>query len=261
MNTRQRIAPFLEAEQVDVVLDGRRIVTDISAALHTGEVVGLLGANGAGKSTIMKALAGLLPVAAGRVSLQGCDLKDWQATARARELAYMPQSRVCPWPLHVQELVALGRLPSQAMLSGLSAVDHAAIEEAMQRCEVTQFRQRSVTTLSGGEFARVLLARTLAVGADTLLLDEPAAGLDPAHQLAVMELLREQAQRGCAVLVILHDLSLASRHCDRLWLLDQGRLTATGAPAEVLSDANLARVFSVAVERTPHAGLVPLRRL
>ena len=150
--------------------------------------------------------------------------------------------------------MSLGRLPHLAPLSRLAPGDQAAIEDAMAQAQVTTLRDRTATSLSGGETARVLLARALAVGAGALIVDEPLTGLDPGHQLDAMALLAAQARAGRLVVVVLHDLTLASAWCDRLLLLADGRLVADGAPADVLTDARLAEVYGVAAHRFQAGG-------
>jgi iron complex transport system ATP-binding protein len=179
-------------------------------------------------------------------------------------LAFLPQAPDCHWPLVVEQIVALGRLPHRHPWSAAGAADRQAVAEAMDRLEVTDLAGRFFTQLSGGEKMRVLLARVIAGQPRVLLADEPVDGLDPAHQLEVMGLLRERAAAGCAVVVVLHDLALAGRCCDRLVLLDQGRVLAAGSAAAVLTDDNCARAYGIEAVRFEHAGasvLVPWRRL
>lgn len=245
-----------------------RGATDIlhGVSLHAapGEVVGLIGPNGAGKSTLLAVLAGLLPARDGVLSLAGQSLASLEPRERARMLAYMPQAPDCHWPLAVEQVVALGRLPHRSPWSGTSAADRAAVAAALERLEVAPFAERLFTQLSGGEKMRVLLARAICGAPRVLLADEPVDGLDPAHQLEVMELLRELAADGCAVVVVLHDLALAGRFCDRLVLLKAGRVLAAGAAREVLTDENCARAYGIETLRCAHEGgsvLVPWRRL
>jgi iron complex transport system ATP-binding protein len=240
------------------------ILDGVSLHAAAGEVVGLIGPNGAGKSTLLAVLAGLLPARDGLLSLAGQSLATLEPRARARTLAYLPQAPDCHWPLAVEQVVALGRLPHRSPWSGTSAADRAAVAAAMERLEVTPFAPRLFTQLSGGEKMRVLLARAICGAPRVLLADEPVDGLDPAHQLEVMELLRELAADGCAVIVVLHDLALAGRFCDRLVLLQSGRVLATGTAREVLTDENCARAYGIETLRCTHEGnavLVPWRRL
>ncbi|HXG28067.1 MAG TPA: ABC transporter ATP-binding protein, partial [Nevskiales bacterium] len=173
------------------------------------------------------------------------------------------QGGQCHWPMPVAQVVALGRLPHRAPWARVPPADAAAVQRALQAADVAHLADRPVTQLSGGERARVLLARALAVEARVLLADEPTAGLDPAHQLGVMEVLRRRAQSGAGVVVVLHDLTLAARFCDRLLLLGEGRVVADGAAEQVLTEQNLAQVYGIEAHRAAGAeGLlvVPLRR-
>jgi iron complex transport system ATP-binding protein len=164
---------------------------------------------------------------------------------RARVVAYLPQGHVFHWPMQVAAIVALGRHPHMDPFSTPCPQDRAAVRQAMERTAIEPFAQRSVTTLSGGERARVALARALATQAPVLLADEPTASLDPRHQLIVMQLLRRAAHDGGAVLAILHDLTLAARFADRVLVMDRGRIVADGLPAEALSPQRVAQVFGV----------------
>jgi iron complex transport system ATP-binding protein len=236
---------LLSAQGVQVDLGRRRVLDSVDFGLAAGELVGLLGPNGAGKTTLLRALAGLQPLARGDVRLLDRDVHEYADAERARRLAYLPQDGQCHWPMPVAQVVALGRLPHRAPWAALPAADDAAVQRALAATDVAHLASRAVTELSGGERARVLLARALAVEAPVLLADEPVAGLDPAHQLGVMELLKSRALSGAAVVVTLHDLTLASRYCDRLLLLSEGRSMADGIPESVLTAENLRQVYGV----------------
>jgi iron complex transport system ATP-binding protein len=238
--------PFLlSAQSVTVELGARRVLDGIDFGIKAGELVGLLGPNGAGKTTLLRALAGLQSVQQGRVQLLDQAIGDYAASDRARRLAYLPQAGQCHWSMPVAQVVALGRLPHRAPWARMPVTDHAAVQRAMDAADVAYLAERPATELSGGERARVLLARALAVESQLLLVDEPTAGLDPAHQLGVMDVLNARAQAGIGVIVVLHDLTLAARFCNRLVLLDQGRVVADAAPVEVLTSDNLRRVYSI----------------
>ena len=232
------------------------VVDAVSLEIAPGECVGLIGPNGAGKTTLMRGALGLLPHE-GRSSLAALPARD-----RARAAAWLPQQREIAWPVSVEALVTLGRLPHGARR--LSEADRAAIERALARMGLEAFRQRAATALSGGEQARVLIARALAQDTPLLMADEPIAGLDPAAQLATLDTFRDLAREGHGVMVSLHDLSLAARYCTRLVLLDRGRLCAEGTPRTVLTEENLARVFHLRarIHDTPEGPfLQPLERL
>jgi iron complex transport system ATP-binding protein len=194
---------------------------------------------------------GLLPAARGTVEVQGRALADWSRPALARTLAYLPQGGDAHWPLAARDLVMLGRLPHRGAFARATAEDARIVDDALARADASAFAARRMDELSAGERARVLLARALATEAPILLADEPAAWLDPAHQLRLMALLRDEARRGTAIAVTLHDLALAARHCDDILVLREGAVAAAGAPDIALSDDVLARVFGIAAIRTP----------
>lgn len=250
---------MVRLDNVSVTLGARRVVDTISADLGGG-LVGLIGPNGAGKSTLVRAIAGLLP-AEGAILIDGAPVGSLPLRDRARHIAYLPQGQAVHWPLTVERLVALGRLPHLAPFARPDAADAQAIERALERTELLALRDRPVDELSGGERARVLLARALAVEAPLLLADEPLAALDPAHQIEVMALLQAEAARGATVIAVLHDLTLAARWCDRLLLIDQGRLIADGEAADVLTADRIGAVYRVTAFIGEAAGeplIVPL---
>jgi len=228
-----------------VVRLGRRLAVDgADIAVDAGEVVGLLGPNGAGKSTLMRALLGLVP-AAGALALG--DARGPRAIAARRALlaAWLPQAREAAWPITVAALVMLGRRPHRRPGRAPSAADHAAVAAALTRMDLDGLRDRPADALSGGELARALIARALAQETPLIVADEPTAGLDPAHQLALMAAFRALAAEGRGVLVSLHDLALAARWCDRLVLMAAGRVVADGPPRAVLTPPALAAVYGV----------------
>ncbi|MFM2043902.1 MAG: iron(III) dicitrate transport ATP-binding protein fecE [Pseudomonadota bacterium] len=270
--------PLIAATGIRHAFAGRPVLDGIDIAIAPGERVGLIGPNGAGKTTLLRILAGLLRPDAGMVRLGGIPLDQVPPRDRARALGYLAQAGDVHWPLPVEQVVGLGRLPHLSPFTGPQATDRAAVRRAMDRCGVTPFRDRPVATLSGGERARVLLARTLAGEPTLLLADEPVAGLDPCHQLQVMDLLAGRGgaeagagaagdglDRGVGVVMVIHDLALAARYCSRLVLIGQGRIVADGPPDAVLDPALLARIYGVEVASVtlPDGQRVPLpwRRL
>ncbi|MHA6324355.1 ABC transporter ATP-binding protein [Roseivivax sp. CAU 1753] len=224
------------------------VVDAVDLRVAPGEVLGLLGPNGAGKTTLMRGALGLMR-AEGASSLATLN-----ARARALACAWLPQAREIAWGLRVEDVVALGRMPHG---SGRTEADRAAVTRAIDHMGLAGFRHRIATELSGGEQARVLIARALAQEAPLLMADEPIAGLDPAAQIATLQVFGDLARAGGAILTSLHDLGLAARYCTRLVLLDQGRKVADGAPRDVLTEANLARVFHLdaRISETPR-GLI-----
>lgn len=235
---------LLSVRDLHVDLGGTPVLRGVSFDIGEGEVVGLIGPNGAGKSTLLRAAQGLLPVRAGTVETSGQRFKPGQ---RAQTVAYLPQEREIAWPLAVEALVGLGRLPHIGPFASPGPKDKAAVERAMQLAGVAPLRHRAVTRLSGGERARALLARALAQEAPLLLADEPTAGLDPAQQMVVMGIFAGQAAAGRGVVVCLHDLGLAARWCTRLLLLSGGKIVAEGTPQQVLTAEILRAVYGVEV--------------
>lgn len=210
------------------------VVENVTLTVKEGEFVGLIGPNGAGKTSLLRAALGLLPFE-GTSSLAALSPR-----LRAQAAAFLPQGREIAWPVTVEALVALGR----GAVSD-SGADRAAVDRALTRMGLQNYRARTATALSGGEQARVLIARALAQETPLLLADEPVAGLDPEAQLKTMEVFSALAAEGRGVVASIHDLGLAARSCSRLVLMQAGRVVADGAPRDVLSDDNLAQVFGV----------------
>ena len=260
------MSAVLTFDRVSAGYRDRAVLSDVSVAIKPGQVTGLVGPNGAGKTTLLRVALGLLDTTQGEVRVLERILRHTPRDARARTMAYLPQGADAHWPIEARALVALGRMPHRAAFAPLSAEDSAAVEHALARCDAAQFISRRMDELSAGERARVLLARALATQAPILLVDEPAAHLDPVHQLRLMELLREEAARGVAVIVTLHDLALASRFCDEIVVLQSGRVASQGAANEALSDDVLASAFGVAALKAASLSseqlpIIPWRRL
>ncbi len=238
----------LQVKNLSVVLGKRQVLDAISFDIEPGQLIGLLGPNGAGKSTLMRALNGHI-AAAGAMQLGEHDLAAIGPAQRARLIAYLPQQRTIGWRLSVRDLVALGRLPWRAFGQRPNARDESAIARAMAMADIAPLADRVATELSGGEQARVLMARAIAQETPLLMADEPASGLDAAHQIMLMQSLKRLAAEGRTVLVSLHDLTLAARWCDQVMLLNEGKLAALGTPETVLSDENLAIIYGVTAHR------------
>ena len=233
------------AEAISVDLGTRTVLRDFTTRIVPGEFVAVVGPNGAGKSTALKALAGLIEPVRGRVLLDGNPLAQIERRDAGRAIAYLPQDRTVHWPLEAARVVALGRLPHRSFASAETQRDRDAVSSAMQRMDVLQFSQRPIVALSGGERARVLVARALAQEARYLIADEPTAGLDPAHTLHLFQEFARLAREGNAVITALHDLSLALRYASRVILLSEGRAVADGPAASVLTRERLAQVFGI----------------
>ncbi len=240
---------IITGQDLRAVRGTRTVLDGVSLEARPGEVLGLLGANGAGKTTLLRLLAGLEPPAGGNVTFDGRAASSIGRAEMGRQLAYLAQGGAISWPMTVEAVVALGRLPH-----GDAPTEAAAIARAMAAADIAHLRTRPAGSLSGGERMRVLLARALAVEGRALLADEPVAALDPAHQLHTMEVLRAKARDGQTVVVVLHDLTLASRFCHRIAMLSAGRLIAFGTPGAVLTADILAAAYGVTVEAGTRAG-------
>lgn len=244
---------WLELVDVSVALGKRDVVHGVSAEVGPGDLVVVVGPNGAGKTTLLRAMAGLVPARAGAVRVMGHDPARAPRRAIARELAYLPQRYDLAFPFAVEEVVLLGRYAHQRGLGLAGEADLAAAREAMAACDVAGLAGRRFDELSGGEARRVIVAQALCQGARCLLLDEPTAGLDPAHARALFAVVRAQCDAGAAAVVVTHDLDLALRHGGTMWLVANGRLAARGAPADVLGAVATREAFGVAI----HVGTLP----
>lgn len=236
----------LVLESVSAQLGRQQALSGVSLSVKPGEVLALVGPNGAGKTTLMRAALGLIP-ATGTITLGGAYLTALAPAERARRASYLAQERSVAWSLLGGDLVALGRYAwgGGRAYDQLEAGDRDAVDAALEKANATAFRDRPVRDLSGGEQARLHLARLLASSAPLLIADEPAAALDPRHQLDALAALKAEAGDGKAVLVALHDLTLAERMSDRIAVLDEGKLVAVGNARSVLDDATLSTVFRI----------------
>jgi iron complex transport system ATP-binding protein len=234
----------LQAADIRAGYQGCEIVHGLSFDLRSGEVLGVVGPNGSGKSTLLRALTGLVPLLGGTVRIGGNDLTRLSSRERARLCAVQPQVEVPLFDYTVEEFVLLGRHPHRALLGPARLEDRAAIARAVGLADLASLERRSIRSLSTGEWQRALLARALAQDAPILMLDEPAAHLDPGHRHATHLLLQQLArEENRAVLCVSHDLNLAAEFCDRLMILSSGNIRAIGSPGEVWQEEILQEVF------------------
>jgi iron complex transport system ATP-binding protein len=235
----------LSATAVCVRRGGRVILDHVSLRAGAGEFIAVIGANGAGKSTLLSALAGLLQPDSGSIALDGANLAGITGVALARRRAYLPQNPRCEWPISVERLVALGLTPTLPALGGLPKAFDALITNALQSCDLLEHRLQPVTTLSGGELARAMLARALVGNPDVLIVDEPIAGLDPKHAVDTAKRLRVLANEGKLVIAAIHDLTLAARHATRIVALTNGRVQGDGPTLSTLTPELIRSAFDV----------------
>lgn len=228
----------LSARNLHIELGEVAILSDVSANFQAGQITAICGPNGAGKSTLLTALAGLTDLDRGEVSLDHTPLSSLHAREKAKQIGYLPQTSEVAWDVCVTSLIALGRLPH-------GDAGEAAVKTAMAKADLTAFANRPISSLSGGERARALLARVLAVEPGWILADEPLAALDLAHQLIMLRQLRDEAESGCGVVIVLHDLALAMNHADHVVVLYKGRVAAEGAAGKALDSAIIKAVWGV----------------
>jgi iron complex transport system ATP-binding protein len=245
----------LQAEGVHIRRQGRWVLQDVNLSAHPGRVLALIGPNGAGKSSLLGALAGWITPSVGEVSLDGRSLSDWPTMALARRRAMLSQNVQLGFAFRAEEVVMLGRTPSGRHAG--QTQDAVIVEQALRLAQVAHLRGRSYLELSGCEQQRVQLARVLAQvweqeeGPAWLLLDEPEAGLDIAHQHAMLQQMHALSRRGYGVIVVLHDLNLAARYADEVAVMAQGRLVRVGVPDRALDPLALSKVYGLALDRLP----------
>jgi iron complex transport system ATP-binding protein len=236
---------ILAAEDLVVRYPGvpREALAGVTLAVAPGEVVAIAGPNGSGKTTLLRAMLGTVPLAAGRVTLQGRPLQAWSRRDIARMVGALPQREEPAFPMSVREAITLGRWSHLGPFASPRADDDAAVASAIDRCDVGALVDRSIDSLSGGEWQRVRVARTLAAMPRVLLLDEPSAALDVAHEMALFELLAGLAAEGLAIVIITHQLNLAARFAGRIVLMKEGVAVRDAPPAEVMTEPVLSSLF------------------
>ena len=238
-----------EAVEASFAIDGRALLNSLSLSLEAGRVTGLVGHNGSGKSTLIKLLACQQPASGGAIRLDGTPVDAWRSREFARRVGYLPQHPASATGLTVRELVALGRYPWHGALGRFGEADRKAVDDALRQTAVDMFADRMVEELSGGERQRAWLAMLVAQGTRWMLLDEPTSALDVAHQIEVLALVRRLSRsHGLGVVVVLHDINMAARFCDEIVALQAGRLIARGAPAELMNEPQLERIFGAPMD-------------
>ena len=243
----------LEVRHASVLYGKKPALAGVSLEVRPGEILAVIGPNGAGKSTLIRAISGVTPLQSGNILVGGADLSRLSTTQRARLLAVVPQARSLPAAFTVYETVLLGRTPYLGWLGSSSASDRQRVRAALELAQAQELADRRVGELSGGEQQRVLLARALAQDTPVLLLDEPTTHLDLHHQTHMLNLVRQLASRQkLAVLMVLHDLNLASLYADRVALLVNGQIQASGLPQEVLTAENLSAIYGIPVSVVAH---------
>ncbi|WP_101757546.1 ABC transporter ATP-binding protein [Oceanicoccus sp. KOV_DT_Chl] len=255
----------LQGKQLSLAIESNPILKSVDIDIRAGELIGLIGPNGAGKTSLLRILANLQAADSGGVTLDNQPLTRIPRKQLAQHLGYLEQGAPAHWPLQVRRLVELGRLPYLSPWSNLSAADAAIVDTAMQQAEVEHLSQRIISTLSGGERLRVLIARLFASQPNIILADEPIAALDPYHQLHTMELLRTHCDQAGSAVVVMHDLNMAARFCDRLILLHHGVVAAQGSVESVLTTDNLSSVYGIQTQLFYHPDsgvtVIPTTRL
>ncbi|MEP9360850.1 ABC transporter ATP-binding protein [Sphingomonas sp. KR3-1] len=251
----------LHFENVSVVRDGRPILDGIDASFAAGKLTAVIGPNGAGKSTLLQLAVGLLKPDAGTVRLGDTDIATLSRKALASRRAYLPQNAAIDWPISVERVVALGLLPQLPVFGGIPAALQPAVERALEACDITALRHRQATTLSGGELARVMLARAIVGDPELLIVDEPTSELDPRHSIDAARRLRAHADAGRTVVVAIHDLDLALRFADEIVAVRDGKLLGAGPVNQVMTEAMLAELYDVRVRITRDAEGAAIRFL
>ena len=233
---------------------GPLAVRNVTLSLPAATLTAIAGPNGAGKSTLLALLLGHLAPTSGAVTYGGRALRDWTGRALAREVAVMPQHEHTAFSISVRDMIAMGRYPHLGLFEGERYADRRAVDAALERCDLEAYRERAVDALSGGEQQRVRLARAMAQEPRAYVLDEPTAGLDVLHEMALFEYARELTASGATVVLVTHQLNLAARYADRIALLSEGTLVLAGTPRDVVTSERCSEVFRWPIDVYPHPG-------
>ena len=237
--------PELEVSHLSCRRNGQQILQSSNFAVRGGELVILLGPNGVGKSTLIQASLGLVKAQTGTVTLDGCDVLCMPSVKRSRSIAYLPQAKQLAWPLRVRDAVSLGRYPHTGTTGALTQADWNIVGKALKDCDLEDLADRRVDRLSGGELARVHVARAFSTHAKTIIADEPTGSLDPRQAFTFMNLIRHFVNDGGGALIVTHDLALAHRFADHLLWMHNGHIVADGSPNETLTPERCAEVYGV----------------
>ncbi len=236
---------FLTARNILISKNNNNIINNISLKIRPGELVGLIGPNGAGKTTLLKSLLGIVKPIEGGVYLNNLGINTLSRNYVSKHLGYLAQGAPCYWPVTVKQIVELGCLPHTYDTKKREGSISNIVAESMASTGISDLQFRKVTSLSGGERTLTMLARCLAGQAPLILADEPVTGLDPSHQIKIMQLLKNQVSSKTGVVAVLHDLNLAAKYCSRLVLMSEGKIYADGVPETVLSTQNISNVYGI----------------
>ncbi|MCR4443181.1 MAG: ABC transporter ATP-binding protein [Peptococcaceae bacterium] len=239
---------LLELHNLSAGYQGTIVLKDISFAVESPEFVGIIGANGCGKTTLLKSISGYLKPRRGFVAIENKDIRQMSIRERAMTLGYVPQDIPYDFAFKCRDLVMMGRMPYLKRFQKESVIDRETVRESMEMTHTWHLRDRAATELSGGERQRVYIARALAQKPRVLLLDEPVSHLDLRFQVEILNLLTELSARGILVLVVLHDINLASQFCDEIIIMHEGAVLSRGKPAEVINNQNIESAFSINVQ-------------
>lgn len=241
-----QMVPKFSLQGISFTVAGRTILQPLDLDLAAGKTIGLIGHNGSGKSTLVRLLARQIRPSTGHILIDGHRLEAWSNREFARHLAYLPQQMPVPTGTSVRELVKFGRYPWHGPLGAFGRLDEEKVGEALDLTHTTTLADRSIETLSGGEQQRAWIAALVAQDTTCLLLDEPISALDIAHQIAVLDLVQKLSKaRGLSIVMVLHDINMASRYCDEIVALRDGSLIARGSPSDIMTPEHLKRIYGV----------------